>query len=268
MGENRMVIIEKDLCTGCGTCVSDCPAKAIKLEEGAAEVVRSCMECGHCVAICPVKAVTIPELDMEDVEEYAEETFRVAPENFLHAVKFRRSIRNFTAQPMEKEKLEHILDAGRYTATARNAQGCTFVLVQEQLEEFKQLLWEEIPVVVESLKASLPRYAQMFDKFYQKWKEDSGKDGLFYNTTSFVLIAADNLWDAGMAAANMENMAVAEGGGMLYSGYLQRIISASPKLKAWLGIGEKPVCCCMLLGYPAVSYERTAPRKKADVIWK
>ena len=263
-----MVSIEKELCVGCGACVSDCPGRAIKIEEGTAEVTRPCIECGHCVAICPVKAVSIPEFDMEDVEDYEPETFAVAPENFLHAVKFRRSIRNFKAQPMEKEKLERILDAGRYTPTARNTQGCTFVLVQDQLEAFKELVWEEVPVVAEKLKEQLPVYAKMFGGFYRRWKDDHSRDGLFFNTTSFILIASDNLWDAGMAAANMENMAVAEGGGMLYSGYLQRIIAASPKLKEWLGIGEKPVCCCMLLGYPAVSYERTAPRKKADIIWK
>ncbi len=263
-----MVVIEKELCIGCGACVSDCVGRVIKIEEGKAEVVRPCIECGHCVAICPEKAVSIPEFDMEEVEDYVPETFTVAPENFLHAVKFRRSIRNFKPEPLTKEKLEGILNAGRYTATARNAQETAFVLVQDQLEEFKELVWEEIPAVVEAFKEEFPVYAKLFGGLYRRWREDHSRDGLFYNTTSFVLIAAENPWDAGMAAANMENMAVAEGAGMLYSGYLQRIISASPRVQEWLGIGEKPVRCCMLLGYPAVSYERTAPRKKADYIWK
>ena len=74
--------------------------------------------------------------------------------------------------------------------------------------------------------------------------------------------------DGGLAASNMENMAVAEGGGVLYSGYLMRIISSSETLRSWLEIGEKPVSCCMLLGYPAVSYKRTAPRKEAEILWK
>ena len=103
-----MVVIEKEICIGCGACVQDCVGRAIKIEEQVAEVVRPCIECGHCVAVCPVNAVSIPEYDMEDVEEYTQETFTVAPENFLHAVKFRRSIRRFQPQPMEKEKLERI----------------------------------------------------------------------------------------------------------------------------------------------------------------
>lgn len=234
-----MIVIQKDLCVGCGACAGDCPGKAIRIEDGTAVIVRSCIECGHCVAICPVKAVSIPEYEMEDVEEYHPETFTLAPEQFLHAVKFRRSIRNYKEQPLEREKLERILNAGRYTATARNLQACTFVLVQEQLEEFRQLVWEEIPAVVEQLKESMPVYAKMFGSFYRKWREDHSRDALFFNATSFLLIASENPLDGGLAAANIENMTVAEGGGVLYSGYLMRIISASEKLKNWLEIGEK-----------------------------
>ena len=89
---------------------------------------------------------------MEDVEEYDPETFRLSPETFHHAVKFRRSIRNFKEKPLEKEKLERIIDAGRYTATAKNAQASTFVVVQEKLAEFKTIFWEELPSVLETLQ--------------------------------------------------------------------------------------------------------------------
>ncbi len=263
-----MVVIDQEQCIGCGACAKDCPGKAIRLEDEKAQIVRTCIQCGHCVAICPVKAVSIPEYEMEDVEEYVPETFQISPENFLHAIKFRRSIRNFTKEPIEREKLERILKAGRYTATARNLQACTFVLVQERLEEFKLLLWQEMPGIVEKLKESAPVYGKMFGRFYEKWRQNPEDDNLFFNTTSFLVVASENPLDGGLAASNMENMAVAEGGGVLYSGYLMRIISSSETLRSWLEIGEKPVSCCMLLGYPAVSYKRTAPRKEAEILWK
>ena len=82
------------------------------------------------------------------------------------------------------------------------------------------------------------------------------------------MIASKNPLDGGLAAANIENMAVAEGAGALYSGYMMRVIEASPVLKEWLCISELPVSCCMLLGYPAVSYKRTAPRKKGNIEWR
>ena len=267
-GTETMVTIDPKLCIGCGVCVKDCPGHVIHIKEGKAEVTGHCIKCGHCVAVCPVKAVSIPEYDMEDVEEFVPETFRLSPENYLHAVKFRRSIRDFKEQPLEKEILEHILNAGRYTATAKNAQACTFVVVQDGLDEFKKLFWEEMPSILEVLKEKARRYVRPFTFFYEMWKQDPKNDTFFFNTPCLVVIAAENTLDAGLAAANMENQAVAEGAGILYSGYLVGSISASPKLREWLGTGDKPIACCMLAGYPAVSYKRTAPRKKADIIWK
>ena len=108
-----MIEIEKELCIGCGACVKDCPGKALAIEEGKAVYKRECIHCGHCVAICPVNAVSIPEYDMEEVEEYKEETFTVAPENFLHAVKFRRSIRDFRPEPIEQEKMRDVIQQRR-----------------------------------------------------------------------------------------------------------------------------------------------------------
>ena len=108
-----MINIKKEKCIGCGACVKDCLGKAIKLIDGKADYIRNCIHCGHCVAICPAGAVSIPGYDMEDVEEYEKDTFTVQPENFLRAVKFRRSIRNFKDEPIEREKMERILDVGR-----------------------------------------------------------------------------------------------------------------------------------------------------------
>ena len=87
---------------------------------------RSVSSAGHCVAVCPRAAVSIPEYDMDDVEEYDAETFRIDPEHFLHAVKFRRSIRSFRDRKIDRACMERILQAGRYTPTAKNSQSCRF----------------------------------------------------------------------------------------------------------------------------------------------
>ena len=100
-----MVIIDKEKCTGCGRCVSDCSKLKITLEKGKAAVKEECFQCGHCVAICPEGAVSIPEYDMEDVEEYDRESFCLSPENVLHSIKFRRSIREYKSQTVKQEDL-------------------------------------------------------------------------------------------------------------------------------------------------------------------
>mgnify|MGYP005758132185 FL=1 len=263
-----MIVIDEEKCIGCGLCAKDCPAGKLAVKEGCAVYTSECIQCGHCVAVCPKGAVSIPEYDMDDVEEYDEETFAVQPQNFLHAVKFRRSIRNFRKEKLDRECLERILQAGRYTPTAKNRQACRFIVLQEELEEFKELLWNRVPELMDRMKEENPHYAAFFKFLHRRRSKNAEDDGLFFNTPACILIAADNPLDGGLAAANMENMAAAEGAGVLYSGYLTRIIEADPVLKEWLGIPDTPLVCCMLAGYPAVSYRRTAPRKKADIVWR
>lgn len=267
-GRGTMVVIDREKCIGCGLCAKDCPAGKIDVKDGKAAYTPECIQCGHCVAVCPRAAVSIPEYDMDDVEEYDADTFHVDPEHFLHAVKFRRSIRSFLDRKIDRECMERILQAGRYTPTAKNRQACRFIVLQDELDEFKDLLWDQVPELAEQMKEKMPHYAMLFKFLFRRRKKDPKDDGLFFNTPSCILIAADNPLDGGLAAANIENMAAAEGAGILYSGYLTRIIEACPRLKEWLGIPDTLLVCCMLAGYPAVAYKRTAPRKKADIDWR
>lgn len=53
--------VDKEQCTGCGTCVEACPLEAIKLENEKAVVdEETCTECGSCVSECPLEAISLP----------------------------------------------------------------------------------------------------------------------------------------------------------------------------------------------------------------
>jgi len=48
-----LVTTIKDRCRGCFTCVRECPAKAIRITDGQADVVLPrCIGCGNCVRVC------------------------------------------------------------------------------------------------------------------------------------------------------------------------------------------------------------------------
>lgn len=46
-------------CTGCESCVSECPVEAISMKEGKANVSDQCVDCGACVGACPVEAISL-----------------------------------------------------------------------------------------------------------------------------------------------------------------------------------------------------------------
>ena len=48
-----------DNCRGCGVCIPACPADAIKMKTGAAEIDNNrCMECGICIISCPFNYIS------------------------------------------------------------------------------------------------------------------------------------------------------------------------------------------------------------------
>ncbi len=55
-----VIFTDKNKCKGCYACIRTCPANAIKVEEGLAEVMKDrCVACGNCVWVCSQKAKQI-----------------------------------------------------------------------------------------------------------------------------------------------------------------------------------------------------------------
>ncbi len=53
------LLIDKDTCTGCESCIPACPFGALSMKEGIAVVDEKCTFCGACVDVCPVNAIVL-----------------------------------------------------------------------------------------------------------------------------------------------------------------------------------------------------------------
>lgn len=259
-----MIEIDKNVCIGCGRCVADCISRNLVLKEQKAEARGGCILCGHCVALCPANAVSIPGYDMEDVEDLTQEEGRLDSSRLLKAIKFRRSIRNFQDRPVSQDHLAKLVQAGRYTATAKNTQDCRFIFVQKELGTFKSLIWGQIGNM---LRGPEQEAFKMYAGFYKSHLKDGSRDFLFRNAPAVLFVAANDATDSGLAAQNMELMGTSLGLGFLYNGYLRRAAEMIPQARTWLGLDERKIGVCALLGHPAITYVRTAPRRGADVIY-
>ena len=75
---NSMITTVGERCRVCYTCVRECPAKAIRIATGQAEVIgERCIACGNCVKVCSQHAKQVRS-SVEQVERLFESKARVA----------------------------------------------------------------------------------------------------------------------------------------------------------------------------------------------
>ena len=101
------IIINEEKCIGCSLCVFDCPNACLRLAGGKARFDKpACIECGHCYAICPQGAIRMTNYESEDEPVVPMTAFD--SDMLLSAMRSRRTIRHFTPQPVEEEKIQKI----------------------------------------------------------------------------------------------------------------------------------------------------------------
>ena len=260
-------------CTGCGACIKDCPTGNLELSGNRAVTNNGrCLVCAHCVAVCPAGAVSIDAYDMTEALPCPPESYAVDAAKLLNLMRARRSIRRFAGQPVEQEKIERIIEAGRYAPTASNLQKNRFIIVREQKEQLKKMVLEQLAAEGQRiLDTSQEEFWRVRAKVWIKMHEDyvqnpNSADKLFFNAPEVLVLVSNSDRDGGIAASYMELLAAAEGLGMLYSGYTSMAANSSDKIKKLLNIAEKEIVVLgMMIGYPDVRYARIAPRHKAQI---
>ncbi|MDR0308315.1 MAG: nitroreductase family protein [Coriobacteriales bacterium] len=261
------IYIDQDKCIGCGRCVSECLGYNLSVQDKKAQVLSdNCLKCGHCFAVCPQNAVRM-EGTGDDVLARSEATPTLDATSLKNHLKLRRSIRQYQQTPVEKEKLEAIIEAGRLTPTGSNSQNVRYIVVQNGIDELEDAVIDQYKELQRQAEASGMSGASLGAIDISRFKLDRGF--LFYNAPALILVVSENSTNACLAAMSMELMAEALGLGTLYVGLFTRPANQNPALRESLGIAPKEdIVICLTVGYPAVQFQRSAPKLPAKVDWR
>jgi nitroreductase/NAD-dependent dihydropyrimidine dehydrogenase PreA subunit len=286
--------IDRELCSGCGLCVTVCPTGTISLMDGKAAVSEEeSILCGHCEAICPQGAIHVTAID-EEMSRY--NTFTVdkkwlPPGKYdtsalVQLMSSRRSCRCFTDRPVDRAVLEDLVKIGITAPSGTNSQLWTFTILPTRkavvsLAERIAHFFEKVNATAE--RAVLRRFLKLMGKgeldsyyhgYYRKVKEaleewhTSGKDRLFHGGTAAIVVgskpgASCPAEDALLATQNILLAAHSMGLGSCLIGYAVGAMKNDPLIPQAIGIpSEEEIYAVIALGYPAEVYQRTAGRKK------
>ena len=262
-----MLKVDRDLCTGCGLCEWDCLPGAISTEDGFPKADENCFFCGHCEAICPAGAVKLEGGGTSDAGQVdVGAGFGIDAETMLHAIKVRRSVRHFKRDAVPREMLEALTEAGRFSPTANNSQNVKYIVVgSDKADEFSRLAMSELRKMASDPAAFEDVYPKAIYGERIHYQDD---DFMFKGGRAMVFAYGPHVVNAAIATANMELMAEAMGLGVVYIGIFIRLLNVNKVLRDYLGLSDDDkVWTCLSLGFPDVEYQRSAPRRPADVRW-
>lgn len=266
-----MIIVDKDACIHCGKCKQNCFHECLDASREVPVEYAKCVECGQCIAVCPVGAIHLEndEYDCTNMNEYglrSENLPQIDSDLLRRFVKARRSVRQFKQnRPVEKEKIEKMIDAARYVGTAHNSQAFHFVVVQDKMDEFMALAEKCMREDNEKALAEGKRVFQIESEIF--------KNRISWGAPAFIVVAMSRyteggIWEGGMATQILELEGFSQGLGMLMSGCICNLVRDHEELAEWLGIKGLKLVSANLIGYPDVKFYRDVPRRKPDINWR
>ncbi|MGA2317605.1 MAG: 4Fe-4S binding protein [Thermodesulfobacteriota bacterium] len=122
--------VDAEKCNRDGICVEACGRRLIEMGEAdsvptlVANAEELCVNCGHCVAVCPTGALVHHTMRPEDCPQIRKELL-IDLEQAEQFLRSRRSIRNYKDKPVERNKLNKLIQV-RVTIKEAPAVAKTF----------------------------------------------------------------------------------------------------------------------------------------------
>ena len=273
-----LLTINQSKCKKDGVCVASCPMAIIKLQDGDGypEIIpvgdQVCISCGHCVAVCPHGALNHARVPVEGCPAIRKELM-IGEDQAVQFLRSRRSIRAYKDTPVEKEKIERLIEIGRYAPTGSNTQLVEWLVFNDKAK-IKTLAGTAVDWmrhVLNENQQSAPLFPYL-PLVVAAW--DAGFDAVLRNAPVLVVAMApeevgNGMVDLSLALCYLELAAPTLGVGTCWAGILYRALLNWPPLREALGIPERyPHYYPMMLGYPKFKYQLLPERRSPKITWR
>ena len=275
MTEQPIILVDSGRCRRDGLCAAVCPVSALAWEDGGLpaphpEKHRYCIGCGQCLAVCPAGALTLGALPDKTAVPVDRKLLpgRAATAELL---RFRRSVRAFRPEPVNRDRLTALLDLTQYAPSGFNARPVRWVVADtpEKVAQIGGFVVDWMRSMVEDM-GDHPE-AKIFPGTIRAW--ESGTDIICRNAPALALAVAPKTGvtpheDAVVAITYLELAATADGLGACWAGFATFAARRHQPLRDFLGIASDEECYGgLMLGRPARKYAAVPPRPGARVGW-
>ncbi len=287
------VIIDKELCIGCGICIDICPYRAIRLTNSTADYIlhEDCFLCGHCQAVCPVDAVLIDgRVSDLNFSTFADPVGVVQPgtgsiAELVTLMRSRRSCRSYQTKTVSLNMLNDLVKIGATAPSGTNSQPWSFSILKERddvlmlgdltADYYRNLNRQARNGILrffvklfggDKLGRYYRRYHDSVEEALYQWDEE-GEDRLFHGAVAAILVSARKdascpAEDALLATQNILLAAHVMGLGSCLIGFVVEAMRRSSGIKRKMKIDKgEEIYSVIALGYPDVEYHRPACRQ-------
>jgi nitroreductase/NAD-dependent dihydropyrimidine dehydrogenase PreA subunit len=271
-----LLIIDENKCNKDGICANECPMVIIKLKDGNGfpEMVPGgegiCTKCGHCVAVCPSGALSHASVPIEK-SPLIDKKLEISEEQAVQFLRSRRSVRLFKKQPVEREKLQRLIEIARYAPTGGNRQPLEWMVFtdEDRIRRIAGQTVEWMRKVMAKAPQSVPPY---FPLIIRAW--DMGHNAVTWSAPVLVLASAPKETNSGMvdvalALSYLDLAAPKLGLATCWAGLVEGALQGSAALRESVGLPDRrPYHYPMMVGYPERKYTRLPERKAPKITWK
>lgn len=299
-----VMALDKDTCTSCGLCISNCPFKCWEWGEDEFPKLKDeyeCFSCFNCMVACPEDAVSIIETYHVDDGFWATEPYPLPIKMPLDpkdaegnpdqwnavemAVLERRSVRNFKDEPVPDHLIRRVLEAGRFAPSAGNCQPWQFIVItdRELIRQMDEVTWQTISGVYNMYKndEQMENLAPMAESNPGSFDVRVALGGMgsitkrslpaSLNAPCVILLAVDGRsigspqLNIGICGQNMNLVANSLGIKACWVGFLVPGVSV---IADKINLGPNwSVVTTLVMGYPEFKQEGMVPREYRPVMW-